>query len=105
MSTSTAATARHRLESRHWLGKTLAGTVLGFGLALAVSGLFAWLGPDGIDGGGGKNQFNMWLMGPIWALVLSFVFLFRSSLHAWLWLGAANALAFGLLWCLRLAMA
>ena len=51
---------RERLQSRHWFGKTCAGVVLGFGLALATSGLFAWLGPGGIDGGGGKIQFVMW---------------------------------------------
>ncbi|MNU94302.1 hypothetical protein D3C71_842800 [compost metagenome] len=97
--------ARIRLQSNHWFGKTCAGVVLGFGLALAVSGLFAWLGPDGINAGGGKNQFNMWLMAPLWATVLSFVYLFRSSLRAWLWLGAANVLAFGLLWLTRWVMA
>ncbi|MGH8054706.1 MAG: hypothetical protein ACREP4_12390 [Stenotrophomonas sp.] len=96
---------RVRLQSSHWFGKTWAGVVLGFGLALALSGLFAWLGPDGINAGGGKNQFNMWLMAPIWAAVLSFVYLFRDSLRAWVWLGAANVLAFGLLWLTRWWMA
>ncbi|HVH33614.1 MAG TPA: hypothetical protein VM847_05830 [Tahibacter sp.] len=87
-----------RLDSRHWFGKTCAGAVLGFGLALAVSGLFAWLGPGGVDAGSGKIQFTMWLMAPVWTAVLSFVFLFRDSLRAWIWLGAANVAAFGLLW-------
>ena len=99
------AAARVRLQSRHWFGKTVAGVVLGFGLALALSGLFAWLSLGGIDAGGGKAQFNMWLMAPLWAGVLSFVYLFRDSLRAWLWLGAANALAFAALWCVRWAMA
>ncbi len=93
-----------RLESRHWFGKTCAGVLLGFGLALALSGLFAWLGPDGIDAGSGKRQFNMWLMAPVWATVLSFVYLFRTSLRAWLWLGAANVVAFGLLAWVRWGM-
>ena len=97
--------ARVRLQSRHWFGKTVAGAVLGIGLALALSGLFAWLSPGGIDADGGKAQFNMWLMAPLWAGVLSFVYLFRDSLRAWLWLGAANALAFAALWCVRWAMA
>lgn len=95
---------RTRLESCHWFGKTCAGVVLGFGLALALSGLFAWLGPDGIDAGGGKTQFNMWLIAPLWAGVLSFVYLFADSRRVWLWLGLANVLAFGLLWAVRLAM-
>jgi hypothetical protein len=46
----------------------------------------------------------MWLMGAIWALVLPFVFLFRNSLRAWLWLGAANAVTFGMLWFVRQVM-
>lgn len=93
-----------RLQSRHWFGKACAGVVLGFGLALATSGLFAWLGPDGIDGGGGKIQFVMWWIAPVWCAVLAFVFLFRDSLCAWLWLGAANAVAFGLLAIVREVM-
>ena len=40
-------------------------------------------------------------MAPIWATVLSFVYLFRDSLRAWLWLGTANALAFAALWLVR----
>ncbi|GAA5069005.1 hypothetical protein [Lysobacter panacisoli] len=96
--------ARIRLQSRHWAGKSVAGLVLGFGLSLALSGLFAWLSPHGIDGGAGKIQFTMWLIAPIWCGVLSFVFLFRDSLRAWCWLGMANVAAFGLLWLVRSAM-
>ncbi len=93
-----------RLQSRHWFGKSCAGVLLGFSLAVAVSGLFAWLGPGGINGGGSKIQFNMWLIAPVWAGVLSSVFLFRDSARAWLWLGAANAAAFSLLWSARMLM-
>lgn len=96
--------ARVRLQSRHWFGKASAGLILGFGLALAGSGLFAWLGPEGIDAGGGKIQFNMWLIAPLWAGVLSFVFLFRDGVRAWAWLALANAIAFGLLWAVRLSL-
>ncbi len=90
-----------KLQSRHWPGKSAAGLLLGFGLALAASGLYAWWGPGGIDGGPGKLQFNMWLMAPVWAVVLGFVFLFRTPLRAWLWLSFANLLAFGLLYASR----
>jgi hypothetical protein len=88
---------RHRLDSADWFGKTAAGLVLGFSLALAVSGLCAWLTPGGIAGGNGKIQFVMWLIAPLWAGVLCFVFLFRDGRRAWCWLAVANLLAFGLL--------
>lgn len=94
-----------KLQSRNWFGKTCAGAILGFGLALALSGLFAWLGPGGIDAGGGKIQFTMWLIAPLWALVLSLVFFFRDSLRAWAWLGAANVVAFAALWLVRTLLA
>lgn len=95
-----AGRTRVRLDNRHWPGKTLAGTVLGYTLAVALSGVVAWLTPGGLQGAG-KIQFNMWMIAPLWAGVLGFVYLFRDSLRAWLWLGLANALAFGLLWLLQ----
>lgn len=91
---------RERLQSRHWLGKTLAATVPGYTLALALSGIIALLTPDGFVGEG-KVQFNMWMIAPAWATVLGFVFLFRDGLRAWLWLGVANVVAWGLFWGLR----
>lgn len=93
--------ASHKLTSRNWLGKATAGIVLGYGLALALSGLFAWFGPGGIGAGAGKVQLTMWLMSPVWCLVLGLCFLFRDGWRAWLWLGAANLFAFGLLFAGR----
>ncbi len=86
-----------RLSSAHWFGKSCAGLLLGLGLALAASGLFAWLTPGGVPGGDGKIQVVMWLIAPLWATVLCFVHLFRDTRRAWIWLGAANLVAFGLL--------
>lgn len=80
-----------------WWSKTFAGCVLGASLALALSGLFAWLGPGGITADN-KVQVNMWLISPLWVLIFSFVFLFRTGLRAILWLSLANFLAYGLLW-------
>ncbi|MFC4820816.1 hypothetical protein [Dokdonella ginsengisoli] len=91
---------RPRLHSRHWFGKTCAGAVLGYALAVALSGVIALLTPGGFAGEG-KVQFTMWMIAPIWATVLGFVFLFRDSLRAWLWLGLATAAAFGLLWAMK----
>ncbi|MFT4196319.1 MAG: hypothetical protein QM601_00140 [Pseudoxanthomonas sp.] len=94
------STPQARLSSRHWFGKTLAGTLLGYTLALALSGVIALLTPGGFAGEG-KLQFNMWMIAPIWATVLGFVFLFRSSLRAWGWLALANTLAWAALWGLK----
>lgn len=85
------------LSSRDWAGKAAAGVILGFGLALALSGLFAWLGPGGLLAGAGKTQLSMWLMSPIWVATLALCFLFRSGRSAWCWLGLANLAAFGAL--------
>ena len=88
-------------SSRHWLGKASAGLLLGLALALALSALFAIIGPDGLHGGSGKLQFTMWMVSPIWVLILGFCFLFRSGWAAWGWLGLANALAFALLYAVQ----
>ncbi|MDC8758405.1 hypothetical protein [Janthinobacterium fluminis] len=85
--------------SKDWWSKTLAGAVLGWTLALALAGLFAWFGPDGIAAPQ-KSQFVMWMIAPIWMLVFSFVYLFRSGARAVLWLAAANLLAYALLYLL-----
>ncbi len=81
---------RAKLTTEGWFGKAVAGTVLGFILAVLASALFAWFGPGGILAGAGKTQFNMWLVGPVWALVLSFVFMFRRTRDAWLYLGLTS---------------
>ena len=92
--------ARTRLQSRHWFGKTTAGVVLGYALSVALSGVIALLTPGGLAGEG-KLQFNMWMIAPLWATVLGFVFLFRDGRRAWSWLGAATLAASGLLALLK----
>jgi hypothetical protein len=83
-----------------WWSKTLVGCVLGWTLALALAGLFAWAGPGGIAAPQ-KNQFVMWLIAPIWMMVFSLSYLFRSGLSALGWLGAANLLAYAVLFMYR----
>ncbi len=75
-----------------WISKTLAGALLGFALAVAISGLFAWWGPGGI-GAPDKVQFNMWATSLYWMTVWSLVYLFRTGLRAWLVLGSAATAA------------
>ncbi|MFC7334633.1 hypothetical protein [Rhodocista pekingensis] len=84
------------LSARDWAGKAAAGLVLGFLLALGASGLLRTLLNAGEPFFSAKGQFSMWMMAPVWALVLSFCFLFRSGLRAWMWLLLANIPVWGL---------
>lgn len=80
--------ARTDTLRRHWLAKTLAGVVLGFALAIGVSGVFSLLArsiPMGT-----RAQLAMWLVMPVWVAAMGGCFLFRSGWRAWLWMGAAN---------------
>ncbi|MGK2286510.1 hypothetical protein [Pedomonas sp. V897] len=88
------------LSSQDWLGKSSAGLILGFLLALGLSGLFKLA--NGVEEAffSLKGQFSMWMISPIWGLILSFCFLFGSPARAWGWLGLANLLLWGALWAL-----
>lgn len=92
--TASAVPLRH-----DWVAKILAGTLLGFTLGLGCSGLFIHLAA-GLPMGA-KAQLAMWLVVPVWLGVLSLVFLFRTGLRAWLWLGGANLAVFGALAAFR----
>ena len=85
---------------RDWLAKTLAGLLLGLTLAMGCSGIFARLAstialPI-------RAQLTMWMVTPIWLGVFSGCFFFGSGKRAWLWLGAANVVVFGLLMAVRM---
>jgi len=82
--------------TRHWFAKGLAGLVLGLVIAIGLSGLLAWAGPGGIAAPG-KYMVVMWAVIPVWMLILTFCFLFRSGWRAWAWLGGAAILVHALL--------
>ncbi len=77
---------------RHWWRKTFAGGVLGLTLALALSGLFAWLGPGGLHAAD-KAQFVMWLIAPLWLVMFSLVYLISHGNRAIILFAAANLFA------------
>ncbi|MDP2879992.1 MAG: hypothetical protein Q8N89_00230 [Azonexus sp.] len=88
------STTKPKAIAPDWLSKTLAGTLLGFTLAIGCTGLFSWLASDmalSIRG-----QLAMWMTAPIWMGILSGVYFFRSGKRAWAWLAVANLLVFGL---------
>lgn len=85
------------VSSRDWFGKTSAGLILGFLLALGLSGIYKLLLGLGDTYFSTQGQVGMWLMAPIWAGVLSFCFLFASTRRAWTWLGLATGLVWAIL--------
>lgn len=83
-----------------WVTKTLAGVLLGLALGFGASAIYSDLHasvPLNIRG-----QLAMWIVVPIWLSVLGGVYFFTTGLRAWLWLGAANLLTYGVLITLRL---
>ena len=92
------------LSSRGWFGKASAAVPLGFTLALALTCTFAVVFSTGDSYFTAQGQMAMWLMSPIWSLILGFCFFFRSGKSAWAWLAAANMLAWGLYAAVRFVM-
>ena len=90
---------KNKIQPDWWL-KSLTGLILGFAFALAMSGIFAWEGPDGIAVPN-KVQFNMWILAPIWMLMLSFVYLFKTGVRALLWYGSVCIAAYAVLYMVR----
>lgn len=79
-----------QLTSRDWFGRASAGLILGLAIALGASGLMAEAMGLKDTYFSLRGQFTMWMMAPVWALILSFCFLFRSGLRAWGVLGAVT---------------
>lgn len=86
---------------RDYWAKASAGALLGLGLALSLVGLYAYLGPGGIDAPTARYSLMRHLEAFVWILVFGFSFLFRSGWGAWAWLGAANVIAFAGLFACR----
>ena len=84
-----------------WWGKASAGVILGFGLALSLVGLCAYLAPGGINAPGGRYSMMRYPEAFVWIAAFGFCFLFRSGRAAWAWLGAANLIAFAALFACR----
>jgi hypothetical protein len=77
----------------------LAAAVLGLPLSVGLIGLVALAWPG--------NQEVTTLPGvmmafPVWIAVMMLAFVFKNALRAWLWLGGATLVCFGLLYGLKL---
>jgi len=76
-------------------GRCLAGVLLGFPLAAALLQLLLRALPH--DGAAYLIPMLI-LFFPLWIAFMIGAFVFRNSTRAWTTLGAANLLAFGVLW-------
>lgn len=92
-------TAEQKIQPHWWL-KTFSGAILGLTLSYAFIAIFAWFGPGGIDATA-KVQFNMWMIPPIWLLVLSLCYLFKTGVKAFVYLLSANIVVYSLFFILR----
>ena len=77
------------------LGRCLAGVLLGFPLAAALLRLLLRALPH--DGAAYLIPVLI-LFFPLWFASMIGAYFFRNGARAWMTLGAANALAFSLLW-------
>ncbi len=82
---------------RDWMSKSLALAFPGLALAFLLSALFASLTPAGVPGTATQVQLTMWVVPVLWTGIAGFGFLFRSGLRAWIWLGSACLICFGLI--------
>jgi hypothetical protein len=70
-------------------------------LALGVAGLIRMIAAPHGPPMSTVAQFAMWMTAPVWALVLSLCFLFRSGARAWGWLTAAAIVLWGVVILLK----
>lgn len=83
-----------------WWTKTLSGALLGWTLAIALSGVFAWLTPGGIAATE-KTQLVMWMIAPLWMAAFALVYLAPTGRQGVVWLLGANILAYTVLLCAK----
>jgi len=78
--------------------RALAGSVAGFFLAAAMTGLICWLAP-----GSWQNAILPSLLAffPLWCITATLAFSFSNARHAWLVLGSAALAGFILLGWVR----
>lgn len=86
--------ARFFLGGGIW-ARALAGIIAGFFLAAGVVGVIAWCLPGPWQSTLVASALAFF---PAWMLAATASFLFADGKRAWLWLSAAAAVAFGLLW-------
>ena len=83
------------ISNRDWFGKSSAGLILGFLIALGISGLFKLATGMEEPLMSVKGSFSVFVIGFVWSLVLSFSFLFSGTVRAWISLGLVTLILWG----------
>jgi hypothetical protein len=90
-----------------WLWKTILGVVLGLTLSFGLVGLFVWAGPDNLQNELSserllwKSQMNMWMVTPIWMLIVTFSYLFKTAKEAAISLVIGNVCVYSCLFIIK----
>lgn len=90
-----------------WFLKTTVGAVLGLTLSFGLVALFAWFGPDSLNTELSgerllwKTQFHMWMVTPIWMLIVTMTYMFKTVKEAFISLVTGNICVFGCLFIFR----
>lgn len=96
MSANPTTRARGNATPSHLLHHALVGSVLGFPLAVWLSGALIYH-PWGAQGDSATYQLAMWSVPALWATAIALSFLARSRAACWMALLLANAAAYALL--------
>lgn len=89
-------TARRATPPLDLLHHGLAGALLGFPLAVWLSGVLVYYAVDAAHDSA-AYQVTMWVVPLLWAAVTGLAFMAPGKRACWAWLLAGNALAYGLL--------
>lgn len=91
-----APRSRNNATSGHLLHHAIVGSVLGFPLAIWLSGALIYH-PWGAQADSATYQVAMWSVIPLWATAIALCFLARSRATCWAALLLANGAAYALL--------
>lgn len=100
MSANPPTRARGNAAPSHLLHHALVSSVLGFPLAIWLSGALIYH-PWGAQSDSATYQVAMWSVPALWATAIGLSFLARSRATCWTALLVANAAAYALLWMVQ----
>ncbi|MGO2959148.1 MAG: hypothetical protein ACTIDN_08940 [Acetobacter sp.] len=85
-------TKPHIYTLKGWVGKSMAGVLMGFAVALAFSGIL--INQVFVSRSLVTVQLAMWVMPPLWLACLSVCFLFSTAYRAWFFMSTIALILF-----------